>query len=237
MTTLPRWMADLPRMAGFPNLVAPSDAVWGSGKPLSAGGDQRKTCALGTRRRCRHCGYPISTPSYVIVNESAIADGFFASYPGGLHAQSEAPLHRSCAFYAAMVCPFLRHESTRRMTESRTQRGKARVVGYSNYGIFIPPGNDPVSFGFVGIAEAIDLANRADVAEHFAAAVASDAELNFTTTQRLYWTDSPDDERRLSEIAEDDKQIWAAASRTITNVGGHRYRLHLLASPAPAAPD
>src|SRR5581483_9936024 len=62
------------------------------------------------------------------------------AYPGGLFASwVPGPMHRACALYSAVVCPFFRVATARRKASDRDpkpMRGDAAVVGFRHYGIF-----------------------------------------------------------------------------------------------------
>jgi hypothetical protein len=236
----PPWMADLPPMPGFPDMPAPVDSAWESGKPLKIP-DSRKTCALGIRRRCWVCGYPLppGPPVYVIATEGGATDSHFV-YPGGLYAQKkDGPLHASCTFYAAIVCPYLRYRTSRRLRDTANlMRGQAIIVGFNHYGLFQPPAHNRVVFGYFDIAEEIRLPNKSgsDIHAKYTDAVEADRKLKFTTTERISLTDSPADRRRLDAMLEADETNTAIMFATNrfgrgspdTIVGGHPYRIQLL---------
>ncbi|BCZ24857.1 hypothetical protein MYSE111917_16600 [Mycobacterium senriense] len=224
---LPPWLADMPRLDEFPNLVAPADTDWKSGKPLK-GADIRRSEALGMRRCCEVCGYPIPGRVYTVVAEGGSTDSHFL-YPGGLYAQLVGPVHRSCAFYAVIACPYLKYRTARRKLSDHAARGAAMIVGFNNYGRFQPPGHTDVCFGYFGIAEEIPFNTYNDIAANYDDAVAADANLRFTTAPRLYWTDSPADQQRLdATLAADTAETTARLHEAVTTVGGHPYRLHLI---------
>jgi hypothetical protein len=225
-------MADLPRMTDHPRLVSMADNVWDCGKVYGAV-DSARSFALGLRRRCYMCGYPLSTPGYLIVTEGGVADGGLSHrfYPGGLYAQGLGPIHRSCALYGAIVCPSLRYKKSRRARDN-AKRGRAVLVGFSNYGNLVPPGDEPLCFGFFGVAGEYELTNLADTEARYAAAVEADAKLDFMSSPRLYWTDSPDDLQRLGAMLEEDEHHWAATDHSVTYINGHRYHLHVLMGSA-----
>ena len=139
-------------------------------------------------------------------------------------------MHRSCAIYSAAVCPFLRHIISRRRLTDHTTRGQAIIAVFNSYGLFNPPGHTAVMLGYFDLVVELPVNNCAAT---YAAAVAADTKLNFTTTPRLYWTDSPDDSRRLNAMYERDSlnaRIALGATRfghgsPVTNVRGHAYRL------------
>ncbi|BCZ24856.1 hypothetical protein MYSE111917_16605 [Mycobacterium senriense] len=231
--TRPPWTARLPTLDDFHGLPAPAGNSWESGQPVKANGDGARSFVLGARRRCWLCGYPLGPRVYAIFTET----GEHYRYPGPLFAGANA-MHRSCAIYSAVVCPFLRHNISRRRLTDHSTRGQAFVAGFNGYGLFNPPGHASaptasaaVLLGYFDLAEELP-ANTC--AANYRAAVAADAKLKFTTTPRLYWTDSPEDSRRLNAMYQKDSmhaRIGLAHSGighgggSLTTVGGYTYRL------------
>jgi hypothetical protein len=91
-----------------------------------------------------------------------------------------------------------------------------------------------VLLGYFDLAEELP-ANTC--AANYSAAVTADAKLKFTATPRLYWTDSPEDSRRLAAMYEKDSmhaRVGLAHSGmghgcgSLTTVGGYTYRLQRL---------
>jgi hypothetical protein len=86
-----------------------------------------------------------------------------------------------------------------------------------------------MTFADYDATETIRLTNLAQVAELYERALVADAAMNFTTEPRLYWTDAPEDLRRLrSQWLEgwNTLQGWAQTSNVTIN--GHSYRGHAL---------
>jgi hypothetical protein len=215
---LPPWLADLPRLDDFPHIVAPANSEWKS-HAAQVNPEDRRSRVLGARRRCWICGYPITRP-YAVVAEGGAADTHFL-YPGGLYAQLNGPTHRSCAVYASIACPYLKYSTSRRKASDHRARGRALIVGFNHYGLFSPPGQNLVLFGYLGIAEEIPFHTHKDIAAHYDKAVAADATLGFTTTPRLYWTDSPHDQQGLRKMADDDERHTAV----FPLINGYRMQL------------
>lgn len=220
----PPWMADLPRLhtraRAFHRQPSHAASHWEAGQPVFTV-DQRKARILAIRDCCWQCGYPIAGPGYVIITETDNNDLY-----GDLHTQGFGPLHRSCALYAcAGACPFLRYRKSRRRLTGHTLRGTASIQGFRHYGVFFPP--SPITtmcFGYYTPTETIPLTNQAHIADLYKQAVADDAATPFTATPRLYWTDAPDDMRRLhAEWAETKQTILDAQTSTVT-IDRHTYR-------------
>ena len=232
-SVLPQWLADLPHIAELPNLIAPADGYWESGK-AQFGVERRRSALLGRHCRCWYCGYPVSSRRYVIAVEGGAATHHFL-YPGPLYVEFGGPAHLSCAFYTAIVCPYLRYATSKaRLGRSgHRPRGRAVIVGFDHHGLVKLPETTRVLFGYFGIAEEIPLDDHRTFHAKYSAAVAADAERDFTTTPRLYWTDSPDDTQRLGKMwvtHTTDLSATFAADRSapVTDVGGHPYRLQPL---------
>ncbi|OBE98991.1 hypothetical protein [Mycobacterium sp. 852002-10029_SCH5224772] len=224
----PPWMAGLtslhhPRAKGLdgqqPSLAA---CAWVKGKPVFSI-DQRKLRTLALRRRCWCCGYPLDGPGYVIVTEPDVTNRY-----GALHTSGSGPVHRSCALYSAAVCPFLKYGKSRRRVTGRAQRGALSLNGFRNYAVVFPP--DPrifMLFGYYNATETVQLTNRAHVADLYEQAVSADAATGFTTTPRLWWTDSPGDLRRLNaEWTEAWQTLQAWAQTWVLTVADRTYRGH-----------
>ncbi|WP_368834363.1 hypothetical protein [Mycobacterium intracellulare] len=192
------WMAELPplhhpRSKGLdgsqPSLAA---CAWVEGKPVFSL-DQRKLRILALRRRCWCCGYPLDGTCYVVTTETDIANR-----NGDLYTSGSGGLHKSCAVYACAACPFLRHHKARRRVTGRAQRGRLFLNGFRNYAVVFP--RDPrvfMTFGYYHATETIPLTSRAQVGDLYEQTLTADAATEFTFEPRLYWTDAPDDMRRL----------------------------------------
>jgi hypothetical protein len=228
----PAWMSGLPPLHQTASRIQPSLAAsrWVGGKPIFSI-DARRMRILGIRGRCWQCGHPLAPPGHVVVVEGDDNDRY-----GGLHTQAFGPLHRSCALYACGgACPFLRYRTARGRRTGHSPRGTASIQSFAGHGVFFPPSPIPfMCFGYWGATETIPLTNHACIADLYERAVIADAAANFTTTPRLYWTDAPDDARRLRVdwLAEKEKlQAWARKS--VVAIEHSTYRGHALTPVAP----
>jgi len=180
---------------------------------------------LAVRQHCWQCGYLIAGPVYVISTEQDNNHLY-----GDLYTQAFGPLHRSCALYAALACPFLRYPKSRRRIGDRSPRGTASIQGFNHCGAFFPP--SPITFmcfGYFSATETIPLTDHARIAELYEKAVSVDAATGFTRTPRLSWTDSADDVRRLTDAWSEEKQKLQAWARTsVVTIDGRTYRGHAL---------
>lgn len=230
----PPWMTDLPllhhpRAKAFAELPSHAASQWLAGRPVFSV-DQRKMRILAMRQRCWQCGHPLvkgctpdgypSLPGYVVVTEADRNDLY-----AGLHTQAFGPLHKSCALYAALACPFLRYSGSRRRVTGTTSRGTASILGYSGYGIFFPPNAVAPCFGYFSHVETIPLTNRKQIAAQYREAVNDDSATGVSDTAPLRWTDSPKDISRLeADWAQTARQIRAAAGTATTTIDRRVYR-------------
>lgn len=239
--TPPPWVADLPRMS-FHDLPALAGIPWEAGQPTAGAGCKKRTQVLGCRRACLLCGYRLGPRVCVVFTDP----GTHYQFPGPVYAGTAA-MHRSCALYSAAVCPFLRYETSKKRRTTHALRGGACVAEFDSYGMFYPPSPwlggqldgvvSAVWFGYFDLADELPIG---ECAANYASAVAADAALEFTTTPRLYWTDTPDDAQSLDAM-------WQRASRYASTallatpfgpapsvtVGGHPYRMKLLPMTPP----
>lgn len=245
--TPPPWIADLPRMA-YQDLPALAQLPWESGQPVVGDLCGQRATTLSYRSRCHLCGYPLGPRVYVIFTEPA--NGY--QFPGPLFS-GKAQLHRSCALYSAIVCPHLRHSTSivKRHRPDRTLRvirGQACVAEFNKQGVFYPPSPwlpkeafpmpTRIWVGYFDLGEVLPLD---ECAARYDAAVAADAELNFTAAARLYWTDSPGDQQRLAVMYQRAGQRVRAALTPAfgepiprVRVGTCTYQMALL---TPTLPD
>jgi hypothetical protein len=228
LPTPPTWMADLPRPRHerarvFEHHPAFAACQWVSGRPILSL-DLRKLRILGVRGRCWLCGYSVVGPGYVVVTEEDVTDRHFVD----LHTQGSGPIHLSCALYAVATCPFLRYGKSRRRITGDSYRGEASIRGFNDYGVFFPP--DPnifCCFGYFDPTETIGITNQAQVAELYEKAVSDDAATNFTAAPRLYWSDAPDDSRRLrAEWLQIWQKLQAWAQTSVITIDRRTYRGH-----------
>lgn len=223
----PPWMADLPplhhpRAKGLdgqqPSLAA---CAWVEGRAVFSL-DVRRLRILALRRRCWCCGYPLDEVGYVLTTGTDVVDRHWKD----LHTQGSGPVHKSCATYAACVCPFLKYQRSRRRATGRSQRGTLILRSFGSYAVVFPP--DPnvfMTFGHYDAIETVQLTNRAYVADLHAQALTTDAAAGFTETPRLYWTGGGDDLRRLrADWSEAWQKLQCWAQTSVLTVGGHAYR-------------
>ncbi len=153
------------------------------------------------------------------------------SYPGGVFVSSLGPAHLSCIIYtAAVACPFLQRPTSR--TRDGAHRGAAAIAGFSRHGVAYL--DEPVfsgkkwAFGYLGKTKTWDFVAAKELASAYRDALTADAKA-INVANRLYWTDSPTDRRRLAELNQIDlAQIEAGRAGAYTKVGSYEYRLALL---------
>jgi hypothetical protein len=232
----PPWTVDLPRLSDRP----PHDSgrKWrGHGEllpclpcaiPGGTRGDPVRNWALALRRRCSVCGCTMRGQFCSIMRwQDELPGGVFTTWIPG-------PMHRSCALYSALVCPFFKYPTSRerRPNVPHALRGDAAVLVFNGYGSAYFP--EPTRWGthhlfaYAELVERIPFGNSRDLLPLYNEAVAADA-AGIDLGTRLYWGDSPADQQRLKECKEvDDVKILEelrhdhpAAAAHIDRSGGH----------------
>jgi hypothetical protein len=142
---MPATVAARPRDArGYP---VPAITPWQDGVPVFATNGVARAFLCAVEHRCSVCGTTMDGPVWRVVGgteAAAIATELAAGRPYRNHAPTgEAPGHRSCMLYAAVVCPYLARPNARRGQAANVlgltaTRGDARgesgaVVGYDSY--------------------------------------------------------------------------------------------------------
>jgi hypothetical protein len=152
-----------PREArGYP---VPAITPWENGVPVLATTGTARTYLCAVERRCSICGTTMPPgPVWRVAGgdeADAIDDTLTAGRPyRNAMATGEAPGHRACMLYAAVVCPYLSRPTARRgqavvASGLAAERGDRRgtggaVVGFSDYEFRY---QDVVLFRFAGLVE------------------------------------------------------------------------------------
>lgn len=224
----PPWLTDLPRLAPMdtdgsrcyyrpaPYQRLPVPAL---STPGSTTHDRARALALAFRRRCMFCGCACKQFWRVSFHSADRP----TTHPGGVvTARPPGPImHKSCAVYASIVCPFLRTSRATRRSDGM-RRGDAEIVRYAQYGVaFFDEHSDwPVTWGYLDPVESITFKSWRDLLP-----VYDDIVETVDTNTRLYWTD----DKQLDGIARQDEIRLAALRATaLTHVRGYVYRLALL---------
>lgn len=207
-TTLPEqppWMDYLSRMPAPYNLLPNPAANWRHMVMV----DPVRERALALRRRCGICGYVLfrDRPVYRhLPPDQQALDGVFMA-PGA------SPMHRACAIYAAIVCPWLK---TRRSRGRRSGliRGEMVIAGFESYGVVMHTPEHPtfLTYGYVDPVDVIPCGSGwKDLLPEYEKAL-TDEKID---TAPLYWTDGAEDQARLAECARMDEmtlnELWYAA--------------------------
>uniref|UniRef100_UPI00389A734D hypothetical protein n=1 Tax=Mycobacterium sp. HUMS_1102779 TaxID=3383487 RepID=UPI00389A734D len=131
----------------------------------------------------------------------------------------------------SLVCPFLQRPTSRALRDG-THRGGAAVAGFSRYGIAYL--DEPVvgdwnwAFGYLGQTKRIEFVAARELLSAYRDALTADAK-TVKVANRLYWTDSATDRRRLAELKQiDEAHLEAGRAGAHLQVGGYTYRLALL---------
>jgi hypothetical protein len=130
----PPWFRDLPRQAKpFQRLPTPALSF-----PGSTAGDNTRSLALAFRRRCSECGCAMPPgPVYRVFFSEPWAVQEDREHPGGVFTRpAPGAMHRSCAFFSAQICPFLRYSTARRRgVDYKATRGTAEIAGFNQWGL------------------------------------------------------------------------------------------------------
>ncbi|MBV6697406.1 hypothetical protein [Kitasatospora aureofaciens] len=183
--TMPSGIATRPRDGrGYP---VPAITPWEGGAPQFAETSMRRVFLCVEERRCTVCGREMSPgPVWRVVDgdEAGMIDAvlgigkeFLNPAPTG-----EAPGHRTCMIYAAMVCPFLSSPEGRRgqasnMYGANLPKGDARgaggaIVAYQDYEFKQTPAGPGVVYGKP--IEIITYDRAEDLQDELAAALSND---------------------------------------------------------------
>jgi hypothetical protein len=183
---MPAAVAARPRDGrGYPALAI---TPWVDGEPRFAATGTARAYLCAVERRCSVCGTVMPAgPVWRVVaaaEAAAIAAALAEGRPYVNRAATvEAPGHRTCMLYAAVVCPYLARPTARRATDASlpgltVTRGDRRgfdgaVVGFDEYEFRHV--EDAVLFRFTGLREFL---RHQDGSEHLAelrAAIAAEA--------------------------------------------------------------
>ena len=134
---MPAAVAARPRdVRGYP---VPAITPWEDGEPRFAQTGVARTYLCAVERRCSICGTPIAPGPIWRVVGGPEADAIRAALDEGREyrnaaATVEAPGHRACMLYAAVVCPYLARPTARRGQEAEAagltvHRGSSRGLG------------------------------------------------------------------------------------------------------------
>lgn len=160
---MPPAVAGRPRDArGFP---VPAITPWADGTPRFGLTSTSRTFLCALERRCSICAgtMPAGPVWRVVGGEEADAIGDALAQGRAFRnaaPTAEAPGHRACMLYAAMVCPWLTRPNARRGQDSGVagltrgaQRGHGgAVVGFRTFG-FSYAAHQGVQFRFDGVVE------------------------------------------------------------------------------------
>lgn len=202
----PEWIGTLPRdRRGYP--VA-AEAAWVNGSPLLSINDPARAVILVVNRRCAVCGYamPPGTVGY-----RAFSQGDAARIRMGERDQSQdwsGPAHRSCMFFSAIACPFLKDNTGQLASASkinpRGRRGTlAAVFGFRDFGLLAPANaglydpDTPAMFSYYDLIEDHRYRNGEELVEILAQASIDDAPTIFDGSDRTYWAGDEAASKRL----------------------------------------
>jgi len=184
---MPAAVAARPRdVRGYP---VPAITPWDSGSPVFAATGTARTYLCAVERRCSICALPMAPgPVWRVVageEAAAIADALASGHEyRNLAATAEAPGHRACMLYAAVVCPYLARPQARRGSEATAiglaaAKGSRRgdggaVASFGQLQWRHVPGTGML-FRFAGLTEFLPHVEGADQLPALAAAVAAEA--------------------------------------------------------------
>jgi hypothetical protein len=168
---------------GYP---VPAITPWAGGQPQFASTGVARTFLCAIERRCSICGTEMSAgPVWRVVGGvEAEAIATVVSSGGAYRNRAptaEAPGHRSCMLYAAVVCPYLARPNARRgiagsapgveVDRGSSRGGGGAVVGFQTYEFEY---GDEVRFRFSGLIEFRPHQLGSEHLPELAAAVATD---------------------------------------------------------------
>jgi hypothetical protein len=160
---MPAAVAARPRDGrGYPALAI---TPWVDGEPRFAVTGTARTYICAVERRCSVCGTPMDGPVWRVVatdEADAIERALAAGQPYANRAATvEAPGHRLCMLYAAVVCPYLSSPTARRgedaalpgldLARGVRRGGGGAVVGFDRVEFSVV--DDVVVFSFRGLRE------------------------------------------------------------------------------------
>jgi hypothetical protein len=160
---MPALVAARPRdQRGYPALAI---TPWLDGEPRFAATGTARTYICAVERRCSVCGTPMVGPVWRVVaagEADEIAQALAAGRPYVNRTPTvEAPGHRTCMLYAAVVCPYLSSPTARRgldaalpgrsLARGTRHDGGGAVVGYDTVDFRLV--DDAVLFHFTGLRE------------------------------------------------------------------------------------
>ncbi|MEV6966965.1 hypothetical protein AB0M47_17800 [Hamadaea sp. NPDC051192] len=145
---------------GYPVLAI---TPWADGQPRFAATGTARSYLCAVERRCSICGTPMAAGPVWRVVGGAEAEAIAAAMAAGRAyrneaATVEAPGHRDCMLYAAVVCPYLA-QSTARRGQDGTHAGMVRGERKSAGGAVVGFGSlefryaDVMMFRFVDVVE------------------------------------------------------------------------------------
>jgi hypothetical protein len=202
----PPWMDDLSRMPAPYNLLPNPAANWRHMVMV----DPVREKALALRRRCGICGYVLlpNRPVYRHLSPDQQPLGRVFT------AQGASPMHRTCAIYAAIVCPWLRTPRSRGR-RSGLIRGEMVIAGFERYGVVMDTPEHPtfLTYGYTDPVDVIPCGSGwNDFLPEYEKAL-NDEKIDDPAP--LYWTDGAEDQTRLAEYAQMDEkmlnELWYAA--------------------------
>lgn len=234
--TEPPWLASLPRLStgspqffganGRPARYRELPSIPAS-FPGDTAGDSVRALALAIRRRCAICGCSLPTER---VYHLWYQGPSWEEWPGGVWTHYiPGPMHKSCAIYSAMACPWLQYPNSKtkyRQDREKVKRGQAAIVEFGQYGIaFFEKGtHDTWAFGYYDDTEWVRYGTYKELRPWYVEAVAADAKLIDCAT-RLYWADNTG----LTECSRRDKPtLVRLRTSAVTWVNGYGYRLAVL---------
>ena len=217
---MPPAVAARPRdRRGYP---VPAITPWADGEPRFAANGVARTAICASERRCSVCGLLMAPgPVWRVVSGREAGAIAQARAVGGVYLNNaptgEAPGHRGCMLFAAMVCPYLARPGARRGAAAQAvglsaQRGDARgeggaVAGFGRYQYKYDLGSAPL-FRFADLVEFLGHDLGAEHLDSLLTEIAHEAAPADTCPDYLL-SDEEAAERRASEL-------WQHRHRSVT---------------------
>jgi hypothetical protein len=208
---LPPAVAARPRdRRGYPALAI---TPWLDGEPQFAATGTARSFVCAAERRCSVCGTPMPPGPVWRVVAGPEADAIAAAQTAGhpyvnRAATQEAPGHRTCMLFAAIVCPYLARPNARRgalvvAPGLDADRGVARglggaVAGFTEYEAGYQ--GDSVLFRFAGLSGFLRHELSAEHLSALADAVAAEQDRDVPQCPDYLLADEAAAERRFAEL-------------------------------------
>jgi hypothetical protein len=214
-------IATPPQIAGLPQdsrgYYVPAEAPWTTTGPRLADIDPHRTAALGFLRACTVCGFVLAEGQTVWRNLSQKDAAHARGFNRQLDVDPGMAGHLSCMIYSAFACPYWASSAGRLGKNSKIEPGARRgtrpsILGFGDIWMLVSeddsrpflggPGTGATNalFGYVELVGDLAFRDPQDLVGDYETALAADLNNIDLKASRAHWTNSPTDERRMTEI-------------------------------------